>query len=104
MHEFNPALPTDQLAKFKDSPHGRMLLDKHDDRAPQCVSCHGVHGIRPAKDPQSKVYAQRVPETCGACHGDPKTMAGFTLPERLATAYNATRANIATACMAAHCS
>jgi predicted CXXCH cytochrome family protein len=77
-HDFNPALSTDQLAKFKDSPHGRMLLEKHDDRAPSCVSCHGVHGIRPAKDPQSKVYAQRVPETCGACHANAQTMAGFT--------------------------
>jgi predicted CXXCH cytochrome family protein len=78
MHQFNAALPTDQLAKFKESPHGRTLLEKHDDRAPSCVSCHGVHGIRPAKDPQSKVYAQRVPETCGACHADSKIMAGFT--------------------------
>jgi predicted CXXCH cytochrome family protein len=78
MHQFNNALPTDQLAKFKESPHGRTLLEKHDDRAPSCVSCHGVHGIRPAKDPQSKVYAQRVPETCGACHADSKIMAGFT--------------------------
>ena len=78
MHQFNPSLPTDQLAKFKDSPHGRTLLEQHDDRAPSCVSCHGVHGIRPAKDPLSKVYAQRVPETCGACHADPKIMAGFT--------------------------
>ena len=79
MHEFNPALPTDQLAKFKDSPHGHELLDLHDDRAPTCVSCHGVHGIRPAKDPQSKVFAQRVPDTCGACHANAKIMAGFTL-------------------------
>jgi hypothetical protein len=81
MHQFNPALPTDQLTKFQDSPHGIALLAKHDDRAPQCVSCHGVHGIRPAKDPQSKVYAQRVPATCGACHSDAKTMAGFTRPD-----------------------
>ncbi len=78
MHQFNPALPTDQLAKFKSSPHGLTLLEKHDSRAPQCISCHGVHGIRPAKDPQSKVYAQRVPETCGACHANATTMAGFT--------------------------
>ncbi|HJX98859.1 MAG TPA: hypothetical protein VJ281_08280 [Chthoniobacterales bacterium] len=78
MHDFNPALPTDQLAKFKTSPHGHRLLDLHDDRAPSCVSCHGVHGIRPAKDPQSKVYAQRVPETCGACHANAATMAGIT--------------------------
>jgi len=81
MHQFNPSLPTDQLAKFKDSPHGITLLVKHDDRAPQCISCHGVHGIRPAKDPQSKVYAQRVPETCGACHANAQTMAGFTQPD-----------------------
>ena len=81
MHEFNPALPTDQLAKFKDSPHGHQLLDQHDDRAPSCVSCHGVHGIRPAKDPQSKVYARRVPETCGACHANSVTMAGFKLAD-----------------------
>jgi predicted CXXCH cytochrome family protein len=78
MHEFNPALPTDQLVKFKDSPHGHRLIDLHDDRAPSCVSCHGVHGIRPAKDPQSKVYAQRVPETCGACHSNSTIMAGIT--------------------------
>jgi hypothetical protein len=78
MHEFNQALPTDQLAKFKESPHGHRLLDLHDDRAPSCVSCHGVHGIRPAKDPQSKVYAQRVPETCGTCHSNPTIMAGIT--------------------------
>ena len=78
MHEFNPSLPTDQLAKFKDSPHGHRLLDQHDDRAPSCVSCHGVHGIRPAKDPQSKVYAQRVPQTCGACHANATIMAGIT--------------------------
>ncbi|HEU0209103.1 MAG TPA: hypothetical protein VFQ78_08980 [Candidatus Udaeobacter sp.] len=81
MHDFNPSLPTDQLAKFKDSPHGRTLLENHDDRAPSCVSCHGVHGIRSAKDPQSKVYPQHVPETCGACHSDPKIMAGFTRPD-----------------------
>ncbi|HXY60710.1 MAG TPA: hypothetical protein VEH26_03785 [Chthoniobacterales bacterium] len=78
MHDFNPALPTDQLAKFKTSPHGHRLLDLHDDRAPSCVSCHGVHGIRPAKDPKSKVYAQRVPDTCGACHANAAIMAGIT--------------------------
>ncbi|HET9857224.1 MAG TPA: hypothetical protein VFP99_05260 [Chthoniobacterales bacterium] len=77
MHQFNAALPTDQLTKFKDSPHGHTLIDNHDDRAPSCVSCHGVHCIRPAKDPHSKVYAQRVPETCGSCHANATTMAGF---------------------------
>jgi len=81
MRQFNASLPTDQLAKFKESPHGQVLLVKHDDRAPTCVSCHGVHGIRPAKDPQSKVFAQKVPATCGACHSNSATMAGFTQPD-----------------------
>src|SRR5438552_2529410 len=68
MNRFNPALPTDQLAKYKDSPHGKLLLETKDPRAPDCVSCHGVHGIRNAKNPISKVYRKRVTETCGACH------------------------------------
>jgi predicted CXXCH cytochrome family protein len=81
MNRFNPALPTDQLVKYKDSPHGKLLLETKDPRAPDCVSCHGVHGIRNAKNPLSKVYRKRVPETCGACHANPTTMAGLTLPD-----------------------
>ena len=81
MNKFNPALPTDQLAKFKESPHGKLLLETKDPRAPNCVSCHGVHGIRSAKNPLSKVYPKRVHETCGACHANSETMAGFKLPD-----------------------
>lgn len=81
MNKFNPALPTDQLAKFKESPHGKLLLETKDPRAPNCVSCHGVHGIRNAKNPLSKVYPKRVHETCGACHANAETMAGFKLPD-----------------------
>jgi len=81
MNRFNPSLPTDQLAKYKDSPHGKLLLETKDPRAPDCVSCHGVHGIRGPKNPLSKVYRKRVPETCGACHADPARMAGLTLPD-----------------------
>jgi hypothetical protein len=82
MNRFNPALPTDQLAKYRDSPHGKLLLETKDPRAPDCVSCHGVHGIRGAKNPLSKTYPKRVHETCGACHANPNTTAGLTLPDR----------------------
>jgi predicted CXXCH cytochrome family protein len=78
MRGFNPTLPTDQLAKYKESKHGQVLLEKKDSRAAQCISCHGVHGIRNSKSRKSMVHAQRIPETCGACHADPKHMAGFT--------------------------
>jgi predicted CXXCH cytochrome family protein len=81
MNRFNPALPTDQWAKYRESPHGKLLLESKDLRAPDCVSCHGVHGIRSGKHPLSKVYPKRVPETCGACHANPETMAGFKMPD-----------------------
>ncbi|MCI0744328.1 MAG: cytochrome c3 family protein [Verrucomicrobia subdivision 3 bacterium] len=81
MNRFNPGLPTDQLAKYKESPHGKLLIEAKDPRAPDCLSCHGVHGIRNAKNPLSTVNAKRVHETCGACHANPVTMAGFKLPD-----------------------
>ncbi|MGZ6142047.1 MAG: cytochrome c3 family protein, partial [Myxococcales bacterium] len=80
MRGFNPTLPTDQLAKYKDSLHGQRLLEEKDSRAAQCVSCHGVHGIRNAKSRKSKVFAQNIPETCGSCHADAAHMAGYKLP------------------------
>lgn len=81
MNRFNPALPTDQLAKYKDSPHGKLLIETKDPRAPDCLSCHGVHGIRTAKNPLSTVNPKRVHETCAACHANPSTMAGFKTPD-----------------------
>lgn len=81
MGQFNPALPIDQLDKYKTSHHGRALLEGRNPRAAQCVSCHGVHGIQPANSPASSVYAKRIPETCGKCHGDPKVMAGVKLED-----------------------
>lgn len=81
MGQFNPALATDQLDKYKGSHHGRALLEGRNPRAAQCVSCHGVHGIQAANSPASSVYSKRIPETCGKCHGDPKVMAGVKLDD-----------------------
>ncbi|MDH3520316.1 MAG: cytochrome c3 family protein [Myxococcales bacterium] len=77
MRRFNPGLPTDQYAKYRESRHGQRLLDHGDSKAAQCVSCHGVHGIRDAKSPRSKVHPRQVPGTCGACHADAAHMAGY---------------------------
>jgi len=81
MRRFNPALPTDQLAKYGASQHGGFLLDKKDSRAAQCVSCHGVHGIQGPNSPRSKIYPKNIPETCGVCHANAETMAGLTLAD-----------------------
>ena len=53
MHDFNPALPTDQLTKFKDSPHGHRLLDQHDD--PRAILCELPRRARDSPGERSAV-------------------------------------------------
>jgi predicted CXXCH cytochrome family protein len=77
MRNFNPSLPTDQYAKYKESRHGELLLKQHDRKAAQCVSCHGLHGIRGPKIRTSTIFPQAIPETCGHCHADAEYMAGY---------------------------
>ena len=77
MRRFNPALPTDQYAKYKESRHGQRLFGEDDSKAAQCVSCHSVHGILGPKSPRSSVYPKTVPYTCGECHADGEYMAGY---------------------------
>lgn len=81
MGSFNPGMATDQFSKYKDSHHGRALLEGGNTRAAQCVSCHGVHGIQSASNPASTVSAKNVPDTCGKCHADAKVMEGIKLAD-----------------------
>jgi len=77
MRAFTSALVrVDQLIEYRTSVHGKRLAEG-DTKVAVCSSCHGHHAILPASDPQSKVYPTRVAETCGACHADPKRMAGY---------------------------
>jgi predicted CXXCH cytochrome family protein len=79
MRRFNPHLPTDQLANYRTSVHGRRLAEG-DTKVATCVSCHGVHGILPAADVRSPVHHANVAQTCARCHADPAYMAGYDIP------------------------
>ena len=81
MRSYNPKLPVDQLAKYRTSRHGELLLEKKDSKAAQCISCHGVHGIRGPDSPVSLVYPENIPTTCGRCHADAAYMKGYTLAD-----------------------
>ena len=81
MRRFNPALPIDQMLKYRESRHGTALLTRGNQRAAQCLSCHGVHGIRRPSSPQSKVYPANIPATCGGCHAKAATMRGAKLDD-----------------------
>jgi cytochrome b subunit of formate dehydrogenase len=66
----------DTLRYYLHSVHGRLLEEGgsgHKSAAGKppavCTDCHGVHGIRPANDPNSQVARPNLPSTCGKCHG-----------------------------------
>jgi len=67
MGGYDPDLPVDQLAKFTNSVHGKLLAAGRR-RAAECVDCHSVHTIRPIDDPLSAASPQRISATCAKCH------------------------------------
>ncbi len=60
-------IPANRFQTYMDSFHG-ILLEYGEPKAANCASCHGVHDILPSTNPQSRVYRDNLPETCGNCH------------------------------------
>jgi nitrate/TMAO reductase-like tetraheme cytochrome c subunit len=79
MKKFNPSLRVDQVQEYYTSVHGQRLRNG-DTNVATCVSCHGIHGIRPPDDPTSSVYALNVAETCSQCHSSGDHMQPYGIP------------------------
>ncbi len=79
MRKYNPNIPTDQLAKYHESQHGKLNM-QGDQKVAVCISCHGVHGIREANDPQAPVFISNIPRTCASCHADKEYMKEYSIP------------------------
>jgi hypothetical protein len=64
-------VPEDRISTFIESYHG-IAIGMGGTAEASCVDCHGVHDIRPAADPGSKVFPANLPRTCGQalCHPD----------------------------------
>jgi hypothetical protein len=78
-------LPADQVAEFRTSRHGQLLLEEGNTDGPTCSDCHDAHTILPPDDARSSVYPARIPMMCGKCHADEDHMAPFGTPtEQLA--------------------
>ncbi len=67
MAKYDPNLRVDQLAKYTNGVHGKLLAAGRR-RAAECVDCHGIHKIRPSSDPLSTASPQRISQTCAKCH------------------------------------
>jgi predicted CXXCH cytochrome family protein len=79
MRRFNPKLPTDQLARYRTSVHGKRLASG-DPNVATCISCHGVHPVRAVADGAAPVFPTNVPRTCARCHADPARMGPYGIP------------------------
>lgn len=44
---------------------------------PKCQDCHGAHGVKPVKDPRSKVSRDNSIGTCAKCHARVKSMRAY---------------------------
>ncbi len=79
IRQYDPALPVDQLEKYRTSVHG-MRNARGDAKVAECASCHGSHDILPVKDVNAKVYPSKIPSTCSSCHSDAEYMRGYAIP------------------------
>jgi hypothetical protein len=70
-------LPAGQLAEFRTSRHGQLLMESGDTNAPTCTDCHDAHTILPPNDARSMVYPTNIVRTCARCHEDESLMEGY---------------------------
>lgn len=54
-------IPTSQLADYRESVHGKALLERNDLGAPSCNDCHSNHGAAPPD-------VSSLAAVCGVCH------------------------------------
>jgi len=73
-------LPSGQVAEFRTSRHGRLLLVNGNLDAPTCTDCHDAHRILRPDDARSTVYPTNIPATCARCHENKPLMAKYRLP------------------------
>ena len=55
-------------AQYRESIHGRALLEMGLIVAPSCNNCHGVHDIKRSVDQDSRTNHANIARTCGQCH------------------------------------
>jgi len=82
-------IPTDQLARYKTSVHGKSLFEKGDNNVAVCSDCHGYHDVVKVGDPSSPVYPLNLPKTCNQCHGNEKLMDKYGHPSDIFETYKA---------------
>ncbi len=72
----------DAYGEFLESVHWESLANvENGDDAAHCYSCHGVHNILPADNPNSLSYPGNLAQTCGNCHAKPELVEKYQIPD-----------------------
>ncbi len=61
----------EQSLSYGTSVHGDARRDhirSGTHAAPQCIDCHGTHGVSRPSSPRSPLYFSNLAKTCGQCH------------------------------------
>ena len=69
----------DAVKAYASTAHGKARAAGKQVAA-SCADCHGTHGIRRAKDPESRTHPAKLESTCGACHGNEAMIKQAHLP------------------------
>ncbi len=92
---------------FMASIHGQGIAHGND-LAPACTDCHGIHSIKPHKDPNAAVAEQNVSrDVCARCHEGVRLSQEFGLPGNRVSSYMDSYHGLATeggSLVAANCS
>jgi len=70
--------------QFKESVHGKALIEEGNLDVPGCPDCHGVHNIR---DPHTNLFRMESPDTCSKCHADPTLAARYGISPNVTQSY-----------------
>ncbi|MBL8731111.1 MAG: hypothetical protein JNN13_01940 [Planctomycetes bacterium] len=63
-----PETEKGKIEHYRDSVHGKGLLESGLIASANCVDCHSAHMELPPADPASTVAPENIVHTCGKCH------------------------------------
>lgn len=75
-----------EMSEYHESKHWKMVQNGYRE-APVCTNCHGEHGIRSQRDPQSPAWVGNVTQTCAGCHESQMINAKFMLPDEMVKSF-----------------
>jgi predicted CXXCH cytochrome family protein len=69
---------------YRDSVHGKALIEGDNQDVPACTDCHRAHNI---EDPRTRTFLVRTPELCGKCHTNERLMKKYGLSTKVLETY-----------------